>query len=578
LLLTLLALSASAQSWETIIADEVVITAEVTTFSKGEVRLPDAGKLIFERAEWWPDTQKIAFYNAAISDRSDGLILTGEVVTSNADGTFSIRAATVTTCDWEGRTPWEIRARDVTVDEDDVRLSWGVARLFEVPLLVVPYVKVPTKRKSGFLLPQFSTGSQGVLFATPYYQTLGKRADMTITPEVRTGRAARLLTDTRYVVRGGGGHVAVDAGWDGVDDAVRGSASWSHGSQGRHLMVASEGNFVSDLGYWADFGTSLMDRGVPWGSGRALARVGPVEIGSRLYQMEEETTQAPFFATIDQGLTPIGGGFLMAGSLGVAATGQGDAPWTLDDPDLLALGSLWIERPATRVGAVELSPRLKMAGEMTPLSETASLGGVESAVMVSVPLYRKTATVIDRLAPVVDVGVTAGEAFGQFVAPGARWSSTTKKAQSTLTATWRFSTEESPALNVWGEVNRGGWRGWLDHQEQTLSGAGVGWRRPDVVRFDASVLDAPADALYQKDPLLPIGLRVGRVGGGVAVPKASLWLQSGLRWDLLENTMQSLDTGVRYQHPCGCLDVGMDAAWAVDRTLPDLRVLLELGG
>jgi hypothetical protein len=77
---------------------------------------------------------------------------------------------------------------------------------------------------------------------------------------------------------------------------------------------------------------------------------------------------------------------------------------------------------------------------------------------------------------------------------------------------------------------------------------------------------------------LPIGLRVGRVGGGVAVPKASLWLQSGLRWDLLENTMQSLDTGVRYQHPCGCLDVGMDAAWAVDRTLPDLRVLLELGG
>ena len=98
---------------------------------------------------------------------------------------------------------WEIRARSITHDAETrlMRLDHPNFRAFGIPLFTLPFAITapdPTvERQTGFLRPEFRTTSKlGFGIKLPYFITLGRSADLTLTPYVAASRTATL--ETRY--------------------------------------------------------------------------------------------------------------------------------------------------------------------------------------------------------------------------------------------------------------------------------------------------------------------------------------------------------------------------------------------
>ncbi len=94
---------------------------------------------------------------------------------------------------------WQIVASSATRDLQHKMIEFSNARLeFQgVPVFYAPFLTEPdptVKRQSGLLIPAVgATSHLGFFFATPYYITLGKAADLTLTPiiAVKQGPALR---------------------------------------------------------------------------------------------------------------------------------------------------------------------------------------------------------------------------------------------------------------------------------------------------------------------------------------------------------------------------------------------------
>jgi LPS-assembly protein len=125
------------------------------------------------------------------------LSLTADRVEGDADGRLGIDGARLTLCDCgQGRAPtWELAAAGRTkVDGDRLSLSWPVLRVTPrflgvtrpVPVLAVPWLSLPLRdRQSGLLFPELSARPSvtGFGIGLPVYFTLGRSADVTLTPE-----------------------------------------------------------------------------------------------------------------------------------------------------------------------------------------------------------------------------------------------------------------------------------------------------------------------------------------------------------------------------------------------------------
>lgn len=105
------------------------------------------------------------------------------------DGKITMRDASYTPCECEtdedGAPAWQIRAKEVTYDEENHRISYKHARfeIFGVPVAWTPILSHPdgkVKRKSGFLTPQFGYDSGlGVVVTNRYYWDIAPNRDMT---------------------------------------------------------------------------------------------------------------------------------------------------------------------------------------------------------------------------------------------------------------------------------------------------------------------------------------------------------------------------------------------------------------
>lgn len=119
----------------------------------------------------------------------------GARLRADASGRLEVSGARVTLCDCGDRAPsWVLHARkaDVIPGKRAI-LTWPVLRVTPrflgvqkpVPVLTLPWLYVPlADRQTGLLFPAFGgTGSTGFGIAQPLFVTLGRSADLTLTPE-----------------------------------------------------------------------------------------------------------------------------------------------------------------------------------------------------------------------------------------------------------------------------------------------------------------------------------------------------------------------------------------------------------
>lgn len=139
-------------------------------------------------------------------------------------------ASSCRVCEASPVPTWEIRAREITLDETRERLTFDGAqfRVRGVPILMLPRLTLPApgvERQAGFLVPSLrSTSTLGTGVIAPYFVPLGPGQDVTLSPYVSSRTLTLGLRYRRAFSRGDlevNGAVTSD---DITEDGLRGYA------------------------------------------------------------------------------------------------------------------------------------------------------------------------------------------------------------------------------------------------------------------------------------------------------------------------------------------------------------------
>lgn len=200
--------------------------------------------------------------------------------TDRVEGRYTVlRKVIATSCQicGTGIPIWQIRSDRAIHDRQEKQIYFRHAqfRLLGVPVLYLPTMRIPDpslKRTTGFLVPKFVSNSVlGFGVKVPYFITLGKHADVTLTPFVTPVTKTVELRFRKEFRRGSvefKGAVSQDTVLpDETRHYVTGFGSFN---LGQSFILSFDVESASDSGYRSLYGYSGKDR---LGSGITLARV-----------------------------------------------------------------------------------------------------------------------------------------------------------------------------------------------------------------------------------------------------------------------------------------------------------------
>ena len=199
-----------AQGTQILLADVVTYNQHADTVTaSGHVSLmtPD-GSVMFADYMELRNGMNDAFADNVRMLMSDRSRLAANAARRTNGNRTDLRRAVYSPCDLCKDDPskppaWQLKAREMTDDKDLKRLEFRDATM-EIdgwPVFYTPYMSAPdpsVKRASGFLMPSFGGSSTlGFHVSTPYYQTLGPDADLTLIPRFTTQAGTVLAGDYR---------------------------------------------------------------------------------------------------------------------------------------------------------------------------------------------------------------------------------------------------------------------------------------------------------------------------------------------------------------------------------------------
>lgn len=190
----------------TIVADELAVNRnDATVIANGDIHFQNNGINIFA------DTLNINEQQRTTSLTNTSYQLNGSAghgnaqeININGNGkTLSFIDSSFTTC-YDPIPDWQMRASEITISADKKSLQAYNARfrLFDIPVLYIPYLTMPigNERQSGFLYPSISSSNNsGVEIQAPYYLNIAENMDATITPRYMSDRGTQLITEFRYL-------------------------------------------------------------------------------------------------------------------------------------------------------------------------------------------------------------------------------------------------------------------------------------------------------------------------------------------------------------------------------------------
>ncbi|MGC9371177.1 MAG: LPS-assembly protein LptD [Paracoccaceae bacterium] len=303
LLLALLPLAARAQQEApaTLIADRVAVIGNSQLLAEGHVEVLYQGarlkatRVTYDRPSdrltiegpltliTQTDTVLLADSAELKPDLTEGLLISARMVLRQqlqlaanelhrVGGRYSVLNKTVaSSCRVCANSPvplWQIRARRIVHDEQEKQLYFDHARfeVMGVPILYLPRLRLPDptlKRATGFLIPELRfSDALGSGLKVPYFITLGRHADLTVTPYVSTGRTRTLELRYRQAFRHG--EIELNGALS-RDTLVKGETRRYLFGEGRFDLARDfELTFniqtVSDPAYLLDYGYSGRDR------------------------------------------------------------------------------------------------------------------------------------------------------------------------------------------------------------------------------------------------------------------------------------------------------------------------------
>ena len=172
---------------------------------------------------------------------------------------YAMRGVKFNTCN-PGDRSWYIQAAELKADRESGIGTARHARLVfgGVPVLYTPWADFPLNgnRKSGFLMPYVSFGSNGATLKLPYYFNLAPNYDATFTPGVISRRGVQLSGEFRYLQPKYQG--SLQAAYMPYDNASRHNHRYEIQLRHQHRFTPQitggiHFNQVSDDDYYRDF-------------------------------------------------------------------------------------------------------------------------------------------------------------------------------------------------------------------------------------------------------------------------------------------------------------------------------------
>jgi len=573
--------------------------------TQGLWELPGGHRVEFGTLALDLDSGDVHLQTARFTD-GDGLSVVASAVSTDGQ-LLRLTDVDATACDCEGVPPWSLRARQATWSPGEwIALQGAQARLFNLPITPRVPTTVPLSRRSGFLTPTLGWAYDGPIIATPLYLTGGPGFDLTVTPEVRPRHGTRLHIDPRYAIRGSDGDYQITVGWDDWEHRFRGSFSGISNWESGPWYWRSDSEWLSDLSYRQDYGDQWLDRSRRWTESRWLLGAHGFELAGRSVQHHREIEQFPLDIAYRQGAKRLHGGLLLDGAvatrLGAITHDLGaPGPWVGDG----WMGSS-ISRP-TFIGPLRWTPRLGVEASATAHQDTAVTHRAQATggVALTVPMWRDTASGFERLEPRLSASATfhtdANDLGGQGaegqatpldhlrweVTPALSWRRTGRHQLIEVVAQVPLS-EQGVESQTFAQIELGPWQ--LQAQLQTHP---LPLNRPTPElpvqlatvssRWDAGTLGGGLRWLLAelRDPVVESLVHIHVVGAHTRwrLPGAGevITLNASGTLDLLQPVaLQSVTAGLRYRHPSGCLTLGAEGTFAVDRALPDLRLIIEV--
>jgi LPS-assembly protein len=206
---------------------------------------------------------------------ANALTLHGSRIRQLQKGRFLAEDVTLTPCDCAGEPDYVLEAKTAEIEDDRAHLHRVKLRLLGAPLPFFPLSLPLTDRQSGLLAPQPGFGGPvGFAYSQPFFFTLGRSYDVTISPGVFTGghahqatvgersvKGPRLDLETRYApIEGTTGTLTLDMlqdldrhdpssepGHDRGYGGLRLVARIAHRSEGDAGVLAAQGIAAGDV-------------------------------------------------------------------------------------------------------------------------------------------------------------------------------------------------------------------------------------------------------------------------------------------------------------------------------------------
>lgn len=294
------ALPAFTQDQATLVADRVEIQNSSVLIAQGNIEVFYKGvrltaqRITYDRASdrlnidgpiTLNDGEKIAIFASFAelsTDMQNGLLYSARLVLDQQLQLAAVEIARVngrytelskvvaSSCQVCAKYPtplWSIRARRVIHDQEERQLYFEHAqfRVGDVPVLYVPRLRFPDptlKRATGFLFPRLKSTSQlGTGLKLPYFITLGRSADVTVTPYLS---GATTTFELRYRQAFHTGNIQFN-GAVSRDDILQDQTRYYLFGEGsfnlpRDYKLSFDIQSVSDDAYLLDYGYSGADR------------------------------------------------------------------------------------------------------------------------------------------------------------------------------------------------------------------------------------------------------------------------------------------------------------------------------
>ncbi|MDT8446449.1 MAG: hypothetical protein RRB13_06080 [bacterium] len=222
------------------------------TYFKDENRMEFAGNIVIraqdylitaQRGSYNLKTRRLEVQEVSLYDYVNLTYISAQKVTQLGPQHFEIEDAVLTLCEPEAPA-WQFKSAFINYQIDDFAYSVNTWLEFnQLPIFYTPIVAWPTRRgrSSGLLAPEFLSKNGDVIYShnygsrlkLPYFWAIDRDQDLTVTPDIISGRGLGLGLEYRWAFLPG---MYGEALFWGIDESV----------QDRNLAVENLGSLSAD--------------------------------------------------------------------------------------------------------------------------------------------------------------------------------------------------------------------------------------------------------------------------------------------------------------------------------------------